>query len=294
MQSKEFFMNIALSAESTIDLQKDLLDFYRINTVPYTLTMGDKVALDGEVEGSDLFAYTTKTGKLAKSSAVNQEQFKQHFRSLLKDHEAVIHFSLSSDMSSSYNNACFAAKELGLEDKIFVVDSRSLSTGIALQAIYARKLIDAGKRPEEIVPLVAERVPSTQASFGLEAVDYLYKGGRCSAMAVLGANLLHIRPQIIVKDGKMISGKKYRGPMDKWVHDYVETTLAEFNNPDLDEVFITYSSAPDEVVEMVRSRLKKAGFHHIMNTNANGTVCCHCGPHTLGILYFNDGPHPIH
>jgi DegV family protein with EDD domain len=286
-------MNIALSAESTIDLQKDLLDFYHITTVPYTLTFGETSALDGEVKGEDLFAYTAKTGKLAKSSAVNQEQFKKYFTELLKTHEAIIHFSLSSDMSSSYNNACLAAKEIGQEDKIFVVDSRSLSTGIALQAIYARKLIDAGKKPEDIIKLVATRVPSTQASFGLEAVDYLYKGGRCSAMAVLGANILHIRPQIIVKDGKMISGKKYRGPMAKWVEDYVETTLEEFNNPDLDEVFITYSSAPDEVVDWVRERLKKAGFRHIMNTNANGTVCCHCGPHTLGILYFNDGPHKV-
>ena len=203
----------------------------------------------------------------------------------------MIHFSLSSDMSASYSNAVNAANELG--GKVAVIDSRTLSTGIALQCIYAKKLVDAGYPFEDVVKMVKERVPFTQASFGCEAVNYLYKGGRCSAMAALGANILHIRPQIIVKDGKMIPGKKFRGPMEKWVMDYVETTLQEFNHPDYDEVFITYSSAPDDVVDKVRERLKQAGFKHIMNTYASGTVSCHCGPHTLGILYFNDGPHPV-
>jgi DegV family protein with EDD domain len=284
-------MKIALSAETTVDLQKDLLDFYQISTVPYTLMFGDKAQFDGIVVGDDLFKYTEATGKLAKTSCVNLAQFQAHFKKLLQTADYVIHFSLSSDMSASFSNAVLAAKELN--GKVAVIDSRSLSTGIALQCIYAKKLIDAGYSFEDVVKKVQERVPATQASFGLEAVNYLYKGGRCSALSALGANILHIRPQIIVKEGKMISGKKFRGPMEKWVMDYVETTLEEFNNPDFDEVFITYSSAPDNVVEMVRERLKKAGFKHIMNTYASGTVSCHCGPHTLGILYFNDGPRPV-
>jgi DegV family protein with EDD domain len=284
-------MKIALSAETTVDLQKDLLDYYQIATVPYTLMFGEKAQFDGIVVGDDLFKYTESTGKLAKTSCVNLAQFQAHFKKLLEKADYVIHFSLSSDMSASYSNAVLAAKELN--GKVAVIDSRSLSTGIALQCIYAKKLIDAGDSFEDVVKKVQDRVPATQASFGLEAVNYLYKGGRCSALSALGANILHIRPQIIVKDGKMISGKKFRGPMEKWVMDYVETTLQEFNNPDLEEVFITYSSAPDNVVDLVRERLKKAGFKHIMNTYASGTVSCHCGPHTLGILYFNDGPHPV-
>ncbi len=284
-------MKIAISAETTVDLQKDLLDFYSISTVPYTLIFGEKAQFDGIVVGEDLFKYTEETGKLAKTSCVNLAQFQAHFKKLLADSDYVIHFSLSSDMSASYSNAVNAANELG--GKVAVIDSRTLSTGIALQCIYAKKLVDAGYPFEDVVKMVKERVPFTQASFGCEAVNYLYKGGRCSAMAALGANILHIRPQIIVKDGKMISGKKFRGPMEKWVMDYVETTLQEFNHPDYDEVFITYSSAPDDVVDKVRERLKQAGFKHIMNTYASGTVSCHCGPHTLGILYFNDGPHPV-
>lgn len=283
-------MKIALTAESTIDIPQTLLDFYQITTVPYTLMFGDHAQLDGVVVGDDLFKYTQATGKLAKSSCVNVAQFHELFSGLLKDYDEVIHFSLSSEMSASYANACQVAKELG---HIHVIDSRVLSSGIALEAIYARKLIAVGKDADTIVKLVTDRIPFDQSSFALESVNYLYKGGRCSALSALGANLLHIRPQIIVKDGKMVSGKKFRGPMEKWVMDYVETTLQEFNNPDYEEVFITYSSAPENVVELVRKRLEKAGFKHIMNTFASGTVSCHCGPHCLGILYFNDGPHPI-
>lgn len=284
-------MKIALSAETTIDISKALLKQYGITTLPYTLVMDGKDYYDGEIDGEDLFAYTKRTGKLAKTAAVNQAQFFDYFGKLLKDNDQVIHFTLSGDMSSSYNNACLAAQEFG--GRVFVIDSRVLSSGIALEAIYARKLIDAGKTAEDVVESVRKRIPYDQSSFALESIEYLYKGGRCSAMALLGANLLHIRPQILVKDGKMISGKKFRGPMEKWVLDYVDATLEQFNNPDYEEVFITYSSAPKEIVDQVEERLKKAGFKHIMRTNANGTVCCHCGPHCLGILYFNDGPHPI-
>jgi DegV family protein with EDD domain len=279
-------MKIAISAETTIDLGKDLLAKYQISTVPYTLVMGEKSYTDGEVKGEDLFAYTEKTGKLAHSAAVNEHQFHEQFAKLLKDNEAVIHFTLSSDMSMSYTNACKAAKEF---KNVYVIDTRSLSTGIALLAIFARKLAGEGVDVKEVVKRTEARVKDVQASFALESVNYLYKGGRCSALANFGANLLHLRPQILVKDGKMLAGKKFRGPIKKWVNDYVDETLLEFNNPDHSIAFITYSSAPADVVEEVKARLYKEGFKEVYNTNANGTVCCHCGPNCLGILYMNDG-----
>lgn len=284
-------MKIALSAESTIDLPKNLLREFNIKTIPFTLVMGEKAALDGEVLGEDLFAYTAKTGKLARTAAVNLAQFSDYFSRLLQQDDFVIHISLSSEISSAYQNAVTAAKEW--PGKVFVIDSRSLSTGIALLALYARKLIDAGFGPEDVVKAVTARIPFDQASFALESVDYLYKGGRCNALAALGVNLLHIRPQIIVKDGKMIQGKKFHGPMVKWVGDYVDETLREFSNPDLEVVFITFSSATDEVVEVARARLRARGFKRIIPTRAGGTICCHCGPHCLGVLYLNDGAHPV-
>ena len=283
-------MKIAMSAETTVDLTKELIAQYQVEIVPFHLTLGDKTGLDGVITSEELFAYTDKTGLLAKTSAVNQFQFEEHFRKLLATHDAIIHFSLSSELSSAYQNAVLAAK--GFKN-VYVVDSRSLSTGIALQVIYARKLIDAGKDPEEIISLVSKRIPFDQASFSLESVNYLYKGGRCSAMAMIGANLLHIKPEIYVVDGKLLAGKKDHGPMIKAVMAYVEDTLASFSNPDLAEVFLTYSTCEQDVIDAVKARLVKRGFRHIMLTRSGGTISCHCGPHCLGILYLNDGEHKV-
>lgn len=286
-------MKIAISAETTIDLPKPMLEEFDISLIPFTVIMGEEEFADGEVTPAELFAYTEKTGKLPRTAAINQYQYGEHFRSLLKKYDVVIHFCLSSEMSTACSNAIAASHEDDLEGKVYVVDSRVLSTGIALEAIYARRLANIGKSPEEIVELVKERIPYSNTSFSLESVNYLYKGGRCSMLAMMGANLLRLKPAIYVNDGKMGAGKKYRGPMLKAVMDYVEDTLALYPNPDHDLVFITYSTAPDNVVKAVEERLKKAGFRDIRKTTAGGTISCHCGPHCLGILYFNDGDHPL-
>ncbi len=284
-------MKIAISAESTIDLPKEILAEFDIKTVPFTLVMDDTQALDGEVNAEDLFKFVEKTGKLPKTSAVNEFQFEEHFKKLFdKGYEAIIHFSLSSKISSACQNAIKASEKF---KNVYIIDTLALSTSIALQAIYGRKLALAGKEPEEIVKLVKERINGLQTSFVLETVNYLYKGGRCSALAMFGANLLHIKPKIIMDNGAMTSTKKYRGNMMKVVSEYVEDTLAEANNMDKSLVFITSSSAPSDVVDAVKERLKKAGFERIVPTQAGATITCHCGPHTLGILYYNDGEHKI-
>jgi len=286
-------MKICISAETTVDLTKELLKEYDIHTVPFTIIMGEEQGLDGDILPEDLFAYTDKTGKLARTAAINEFQYQEYFQKLLKEYDHIIHFALSSEISSACANATNVSHSEEFEGKVTVIDSRSLSTGIALHCLYAQKLARAGKSPEEIVAEVAKRIPFGQASFSLESVNYLYKGGRCSMLAMLGANVLRLKPEIFVKDGKMIAGAKYRGPMKKVVLEYVEDTLKLFPNPDLEEVFITYSTAPDEVVEAVKARLVKAGFKNIHPTRAGATISCHCGPHCLGILYINDGPHPI-
>ncbi len=284
-------MSIIISAESTIDLPKDILQKYKIHTIPFTLVMGEEIAHDGEVLGEDLFAYTERTGKLAKTTAVNREEFDKYFNELLKEGDEVIHFSLSSEMSSAYNNAVSVAE--GLNGRVHVVDSRVLSTGIALEAIYASKLADAGYSSEEIVTMVMERIPFNQTSFGLESVNYLYKGGRCSGVKNFVVSTLGLKPRILVEDGKMVPSKIFRGSMSRWVKKYVELTLNQFDNPDHELVFITYSSCDEEIVNATKETLKAAGFKTIYPTRAGGTVCCHCGPHCLGILYMNDGDHPV-
>ncbi len=279
-------MKIAISAESTIDMPKDLLAKFDIHTVPFTILLGDKTKLDGEINSQEIFDYVYETKVLPKTSAVNEYQFHKHFTKLLENYDAIIHFSISKFMSSAYDNACKIANEL---KNVYVVDTKSLSTGIALQAIYAKKLVDLNYNPEEIIAKVNKRIPHDQASFILSRLDYLYKGGRCSALSLIGADILRLRPQIIVKNGKMEPHKKFRGNYSTNVIKYVNETLEEFNNPDKENIFITYSSASKEIVDNVYEILKNQGFRNIYITTAGGTVSSHCGEHCLGILYFNDG-----
>ncbi|MBQ9485509.1 MAG: DegV family protein [Clostridia bacterium] len=279
-------MKVAISAESTIDCPQDLLEKFGIKTVPFTITLGDRSAYDGEITNDEIIAYVNENKVLPKTSAVNEEQFTEHFNALLTENDAVVHFSLSSELSVACANAKAAAAKF---KNVFVVDSRSLSTGIALLAIYAAKLAKAGVSASEIYERSLKRIPFVQTSFELKRIDYLYKGGRCSALAYFGANLLKIRPQILVKNGKMVSGKKYRGNYEHVVKNYCRDVLEEFDNPDLEEAFVTYTTASREIVNYAVKALKDAGFKNVYTTRAGGTVTSHCGEDCLGILYINDG-----
>lgn len=281
-------MKIAISAETTVDLPKELLLKNHIYTVPFTILMGEKPFLDGEVAPKTIFDYVTETGKLAKTSAVNEFQYDQHFAKLKKEYDYIIHFSLSSEISCAFQNASLSAKKF---DNVTVFDSRSLSTGIALLCLYASKLVAQNIPFNEILERIEKRIPYVQASFVLEKVNYLYKGGRCSMLAFIGANVLGLKPQILVRDGKMIPGHKYRGKMLKVTAQYVDDILKQFTNPDLSQVFITYTTAEPEVLSMVREKLSQRGFKNIDETTAGGTISCYCGEHCLGILFIDDGEH---
>lgn len=285
-------MKIAITAESTIDLPQEMLDEYQIKTVPFTVIMGDEEYADGNIDPNKLFEYTKTTKKLPKTSAVNQYQYEEFFENILKEYDHIIHFSLSSAISSASKNAEEAAKEY--PGKVTVIDTKTLSTGIALQAIYAKELVDAGYSVEEIVEKVLERRKYAFASFTIETLDNLYKGGRCSALSMLGANLLRLKPQIIVKeDGSMTKDHIYRGNLMAVNMKYVDDELAAHPNPDKKLIFITHSGLPDDVLEMIRGKLQAAGFERIEPTRASATISVYCGPHTVGILFYGDGPHPI-
>ena len=279
-------MKICISAESTIDLPREILDEFEIKTVPFTITLGTETGLDGVTTPDVIFDYVDRTGVLPKTSAVNIGQFDEYFRKLLKDYDEVIHFSLSSELSSAYQNAVTVAEEL---KHVHIIDSRSLSTGIALLAIYASKLAKSGSSVDEIIKKVSERIPHDQASFVLATVDYLYKGGRCSALAKLGAMLFRIRPQILVADGKMGPGKKYNGKQVDCVANYCRDTLNQFNNPDLEIGFVTHSGATQDMIDVAVNAMKDRGFKRVLITTAGATISSHCGPKCLGILYINDG-----
>ncbi|MBQ6979238.1 MAG: DegV family protein [Clostridia bacterium] len=279
-------MKIAISAESTIDITEEIKKANDIKIVPFQIFLGDDNKLDGEITSHEIIEFVNKNKILPKTGAVNSAQFEEHFSSIKKDYDAIIHFSLSSELSSAYNNAKSVADTM---ENVYVIDTRSLSTGIALLALYAVELVKKGLDAKDIYEKCLERVPFVQASFELMRLDYLYKGGRCSSLAYFGANLLRIRPQILVKDGKMVSGKKYRGNFEHVVNKYCEDVLAEFNSPDLSNVFITYTTASPEIIEGVKNRLIARGFKKIYVTTAGGTITSHCGENCLGILYINDG-----
>lgn len=279
-------MKIAISAESSADLTEELKEKYDIKIVPLQVLLGDKNYLDGEVTADDIIKFVDENKILPKTGATNEYQFEEHFSSLLKEYDAVIHFSISGEMSSAYSNAVKVSKKM---KNVYVVDTKILSTGISLLAIYARKLADKGLEAEEIYNKCLKRVPFIKVTFVLERLDYLYKGGRCNALSYFGANLLRIRPQIIVKDGKMISGKKYMGSFPKVVKKYLNDALTDNDNPDLSLAFFTYTTATSEVKDSVINFLKDKGFNEILVTRAGGAITSHCGENCLGILYINDG-----
>ena len=279
-------MKIAISTETTIDLTKELIEEFDIKIVPFSIQLGEKSVFDGEITTDDIISFVNETGVLAKTSAVNEYSYTEHFSKILESYDAIVHFSLSSKMSLACTNAINASKQF---KNVYVVDTLSLSTGIALLALYAKRLADSGEDAKTIYEKCVERVPSVQASFELKGLDYLHKGGRCSSLTYFGANLLKIRPQILVKDGKMVTGKKYRGNFGHIVKNYCKDVLEEYNTPDLTEAFLTYTTADEEVLETAKNALIERGFERIHVTRAGGTITSHCGEDCLGILYLNDG-----
>ena len=279
-------MKIAISCETTADLTKELIKEFDIKIIPFQIFLGDKSYLDGEITTDEIIDFVAKNKILPKTGAINSFQYEEHFNNILKNYDVIIHFSLSSELSSAYQNAKNVAEKM---ENVFVIDTKTLSTGIALLALYAKKLVEDGLDAKTIYEKCLERLPKVQASFELKRLDYLYKGGRCSALMYYGANLLNIRPQIIVKDGKMISGKKYRGNFEHVVNNYCKDVLEEFNTPDLSVAFVTYTTASQEVIDIAINHLKSAGFEKVYVTRAGGTITSHCGENCLGILYINDG-----
>lgn len=276
---------IAISLDSACDLSKELIEKYDFKVIPFGVNLGDKFFYDGEVTPEEIFEYADNNKTLPKTNAVNEEAFKEHFAKILNDYDAIIHFDISSEMSSAYQNAVNASKNF---KNVYVVDSRTLSTAISLEAIYAKKLTETMDDPAKIVELVKKRIPAVQASFIIERLDYLYKGGRCSGLALLGANLLKIRPEIEVLNGNMKNTEKFRGKMADCVTKYCKATLEKYNHPDKSVIFITHSVADKELVDAAKAVVSEYGFENVYETTAGCTVSSHCGKNTLGILYIND------
>ena len=280
-------MRIAVSVESTCDLSKELLNKYDIKVIAYTISVKDKMFKDGEYTTEEVFRMVEEVGVLPKTTAINQFEYAEYFKNLLTEYDQVVHICLSSGLSSSCANAKLASADF---DKVYVVDSETLSTGIGLLAIYARELADQGFTGEQIKEKLDARKQKLQVSFVVERLDYLHKGGRCTGFQLLGANLLRIRPKILVKDGKMgqDSSVRYRGDMGKVMDKYAQDVFAKNPNPDLERVFITCTSTTPEMRNALVNACEKMGFKHIHETYAGCTIGSHCGAHTMGLLFFTE------
>ena len=280
-------MKIRISADSTCDLTNALIEQYDVKIIPLYILMENKALRDGiECTRDDIFAYTSRTGKLCGTAAVSIADYLDFFGEELRTHDQVVHFTISSDMSACYQNACDAAQEF--PGRVFVVDSRNLSTGIGHLVIDGALLAREGRSGEEIRAILDERREKLNVSFVIDTLEYLRKGGRCSAVAALGANLLKLKPCIEVHEGKMSVAKKYRGTLAKAIENYVTDRIKDRDDIDMKRIFITDSGVDAEIVENVEQLLRRyAGFEEIHHTLAGSTISGHCGPGCLGILYYN-------
>ena len=275
---------IIISSDSTCDLSKELVDRYQIRIQPMGISLGDQMYRDGVYITPDMiYAHHEKTGQLPKTSAINVVEALEYFEELTKDGSAVIHFTISSSMSSTYNNACVAAQEF---ENVYVVDAKNLSTGSGLLVLAAAEMAQEGMEAQQIVEKLNDLADRVDASFVVDNLEYLVKGGRCSALAAFGANLLQLKPCISVKNGAMGVGKKYRGKFEKVLLTYVADRLADAEDICLDRVFVTHAGCDPKVVESVAEAVKNTlPFREILVTRAGCTVSSHCGANTLGVLF---------
>lgn len=279
-------MKIAISSESSCDLPKEFIQKNDIKILPYYIKVGDKTFVDGEIPTAEMFELADKLKTLPKTAAINESDFTRHFSELKKDYDAIIHISLSSELTSATKNAEIVAQKF---ENVYVIDSRTLSIGIGLLVLYACELRDKGVEAEEIVRLVKNRTKYVQCSSVIERLDYLYKGGRCNSLQYLGANILKLRPRIVIKNGKIGTDKKYRGNIVRALEKYCKEILEDYPDPDLNCVFVVYTTATPEMIEVAKKACFDFGFKNVFEAQAGGTVSSHCGAHTLGLMYINDG-----
>ena len=273
-------MRIAIIADDTCDLPQELIQQNNI-ILSYIPNILGEEEYRGGLTSDMIYDYVEKTGELPQTAAPSSYNYKEIFEKALETHDAVIHFSLSSGISTSYNNAKKAASEL---NNVYVIDTQSLSSGSGLLVLSACDKVKAGLPIEQIVEEVNQEAKRVQASFLISKLNYLKKGGRCSSVAAFGANLLGLKILIQVQDGKMNATKKYMGKIEGALSKYLKDITLECP-PDMGRVFITSSSKMPGVREGFVEEVKALGFKEVYVSDAGSTICSHCGPGTIGVLY---------
>lgn len=280
-------MSIRITTDSTCDLGTEIAK-RNIGVMPLSVILGGDAFRDGvNITPQDIFNYVDKTGNLPKTAAPSIGDYEEFFAKYVDAGDTVVHFNISVKASSSYNYAVEAAKRFG--KKVFVVDSMALSSGQGLMVMKACDFLEQGMSAKEIAEKSAALAPKINTSFVPDRLDYLYKGGRCSRMAMYGANLLKIHPLIEMQDGQLYAGKKYRGPMEKCIANYIADLKTQYPAYDRTRAFITHSTAEESIVEVARQKVKELfDFNEIIETVAGSVVTGHCGKNTLGVLFITE------
>ena len=280
----------AIIADSTCDLSEELLERYQVTIVPLHIRLGDAEYRDGaDITPAEIFAWADEHKTTPKTSAVSVEDVISALENVLQDADEAVCFCISESMSASGEMMRVAAAEMGVSDRVFVINSQNLSTGIGLQVIEAAIAAQQGKSGAEIAAEIEAVIPKVRASFVVDTLTYLHRGGRCSGLTAMAGSALKLHPMITVTNGAMSAGKKYRGKMDKVIMDYVEDLIPQIEAARPERIFVTHSGCDAQIVAKVRERLERTGrFTEILETIAGGVVSSHCGPGTLGVLFIEE------
>ena len=278
---------VKIISDSTCDLSPELVNRYDIDILPLHILLGEKEYMDGKnITPDEIFAWSDAHKTTPKTSAPSLADAIEILKPYAEEKREVICFSISSSMSTSGNVMRLAADELEATDLVTVIDSANLSTGIGLLVIEAAEMAQAGKSAEEISAKIEKLKSKVRASFVVDTLTYLYRGGRCNAVAAMAGSVLKLHPKIVVENGAMDASKKYRGKLKSVIMSYVKDMEQELKNARSERVFITHSGCEREIVEEVRAYLQSLGvFEEILETRAGGVISSHCGPGTLGVLF---------
>ncbi len=278
---------VKIISDSTCDLSPELVAKYDIDILPLHILLGEDEFEDGKtITPEQIFKWADEHKTTPKTSAPSLEKAIELFRPYVEEKREIVCFSISSSMSTSGNVMRLAAEELEASDLITVIDSANLSTGIGLLVIEAALMAKAGKTASEISTAMEELKPWVRASFVVDTLTYLYRGGRCNAVAAMAGSVLKLHPKIVVENGAMDANKKYRGKLASVILSYAKDMENDLKTAKPDRVFITHSGCDPEVVNAVRSYLESLSiFQEILETRAGGVISSHCGPGTLGVLF---------
>ena len=271
-----------ISADSTLDMPAELLAKYDIRVIASYVTMGDKTVDDWpDLTQKDLLDYVKQSGQLAKTSAANPDDYEKWFRKLAAEGRPIIHVAKSSGVSSCYQNACMAAREL---ENVWVVDSKNLAGGSSMTILAA--LNTELEDPAQVAAFMEAYRERIEGSFIIETLEFLYKGGRCSALAALGANILKLRPEIVFDNGIMRLGKKYRGVYSKCVYQYLEDQFAKLPGYETDLVYMNHTIQDPAFLEDLKACVReRTGCRELIEYPASSAISTHCGPNTFGVFF---------